>query len=308
MKKMSLSIELLLFVFLIFILKFNNQLKPIIGDEDGDYTWVDLEFNTMDDVDDYIEWRFGSYPNFYYTTEHNYALLATQNIHQSTLRDDYNRLGNLMHDLNHDNIINDYDKIGLTSGICQPTAVTMAIRYMVSTGDIVYSPQLNNNIYDSMNVFYDVTNAYIQCGWTGGSAPREYCCYYLNTLFDNYNVNYYASYTTTNFVSVLSTAYNNCLPAIAHITSSNGVGHAMTIAGYYIKHIYYIDDSAPVEEEDYPEVDLDLCFVGVNNGMIDTLDDWANVNGVLPPSLYENNYSFFNVELLSGVTYICEAS
>ena len=66
----------------------------------------------MNEVDSYIEWLYGTSPQFYYTTEHCYALLATQNIHQDTLKADYNRLGSMKHDLNHDGIINSFDEIG----------------------------------------------------------------------------------------------------------------------------------------------------------------------------------------------------
>ena len=105
---------------------------------------------------------------------------------------------------------------------------------------------------------------------------------------------------------ILSTAFDNYLPAVAHISDNEGGAHAMTIAGYYTKHIHYLDDSEQCEEWDYPEVELDIHYVAVNTGWVDTVSYWNNITGPIPLWLYEDNYSFVNVNFLDGVTYICE--
>ncbi len=314
-KKLFILLNLVSILLTSFIVSFsnNNSVEKLDNAED-EYNYQSLILDTMDDVDDYIEWRYGSYPDFSYTTEHNYGLLAIQNIDQTTLKDNYNNLGNLRHDLNHDNIINNYDNVGFDFynntdvGICQPTAVTMAIRYMISRGDITYTPQLNNDPYDQLNTFYDVAYAYIQCGWSGGSAPRLMCQLALEELFYSYSSNYASCYTETNLMYHISNAFDNYLPAIAHISDNEGHSHAMTIAGYYTKHITYLDDSAPVEPEDYPEVELYINYLAVNTGWVDTVYWWNNINSEIPLSLYEANYSFVDVNYLDGVTCICESN
>lgn len=170
-------------------------------------------------------------------------MLATQNVEQSTLKNNYNSLGNLRIDLNNDGIINDYDNLDPSNaGICQPTAVAMALRYMVLNNTFSYSNHINNDQLDINNVFYEVVEKYIGQGWTGGSASRPLCSSSLNAIFDANNYDYNASYQSSNLLSYILTIQNSQLPSIGHI-SYGTTGHAVTIVGYETFHITYIDDT-----------------------------------------------------------------
>lgn len=263
-------------------------------------------FNTMNDVDSHIYLNYGFYANFSCTTEHNYGLLAIENVNQNTLKNNYNSLGNLRHDLNNDHVIDNNDNVGIYGGICQPTAASMAIRYMTLRGDITYTPQLNNDPLDIDNVFYEISYDYISVGWQGNGAIRTMCASALNSFFDTVNSNYVASYQTTDLLSLLSNAYEDSIPLIGHFSGDDG-SHAVTISGYYAKHITYTDDTLPLEDYELPDYDFYEYYVAINTGWVDTIYDWQNYYGsTIPQWLYDNNYSYINLNDLEGVTYICE--
>lgn len=182
-------------------------------------------FNTMTDVDNYINQKYSSYSNYSLTTYHNYGLLSTFNVNQTTLGSNYNGLIN-KHDLNGDKIIDSNDNLNLSEGICQPTAVTMALRYMVLRGDLSYTPKLNNNTLDEQNIFYDVVSAYIKNNWKGGGAKRETCYKSINTYFKNLNLKFNAKYYTKNILKYIDLSYENQIPAVGHI---KGDDHLMQL-------------------------------------------------------------------------------
>lgn len=138
--------------------KYNNNLI------DNYYERDDIEelyfgnkiFNTMDELDDYLADYYDYGWDYTCTTTNNYGVLSTQNLNQSNMYHPYNLLGDLRFDLNNDNIINNNDNIG--GGICQLIAVTTLLRYLINRFNLNYTPRINNDLTNPINVFYDVVD------------------------------------------------------------------------------------------------------------------------------------------------------
>ena len=153
----------------------------------------DIIYNAREDIEDELKSKYGE-NNVRISYEVLTPYLSLANVNQTTLRDYYNNLGDKKHDLDRNHVITDKDKIGLEEGVCQPTAVSMALEYMVRREKISYTPKLNSNSLDINNIFYDVVKAYIENDWRGGAAISGKCYQALNSYFQNNNINYEASY------------------------------------------------------------------------------------------------------------------
>lgn len=284
------------FLFLIVcILSFNiNSSKNIL---DRDVTIEEKIFDTMNDVDNYLNNKYLTYNNYKLTTSHNYGVLAVKNINQTTLGNKYNNL-DFKNDLNNDMIIDSKDNLDLNNGICQPVAVTMALRYMVYRNVYSYNMKVNSNTLDEINIFYDIVNSYIKNDWSGGGASRDKCYKSINIYFDNLNVDYKAEYFTNNLMTYVDLSYNNKIPAIAHISGSNG-GHAVTICGYYTKTITYQKQVLWWTSNE----SITYNFLSITTGWYDSVE---KISIQTSSTWYENNYSYIDVNDLDGITYIKE--
>lgn len=254
-------------------------------------TVYEMIYNTETDINNYLYNKYGSYRNYSLSTSHYYGFLSVNNYNQSTLRDNYNALGSLRHDLNGDGVINNYDNVGMYEGICQPTAVSMALRYMAKRNDITFSTDIND-------VFYAVAGEYIDNGWTGGGAPRSLCYTSLNSFYYDNSFDYTAQYTESDILNYIDISYNNTLPAIAHISGDNG-GHAVSTCGYFIKNVSY---SVKVLRW-YVPVNLHFTYVAINTGWTDSgMPD----SGTSNMTVYNKNYSYIDLSNIAAVTYISE--
>ena len=254
----------------------------------------DIIMNTMDDVNNYF---YGLYDVISIETDHNYALLNIYNIDQDDLKYEYNNLNDLRYDLNNDGYISDADNLGHNDqGICQPVAATMALKYMVQTHKYEYTPFINSNPLDKINIFYDLVGTYIDLGWTGGGALRESCEDYLNAYFDKVDADYDARYLYGNILGYIEDSYNNSLPCIGHISSDNG-GHAVTICGYYKKTIEYNKKILFFNQK----ATAIHYIVAINSGW-ETVEEFSGIE--VPMSWYNANYSYIDLNNLIGITCI----
>lgn len=270
-----------------------------VVDKDADESTVSqMIFDTMQDVDNYLYSVYGNKENYSLHTMHNYGALSLINVSQTTLKTNYNSLGELRFDRNDDGKLDLYDNLDLNNeGICQPTAVAMALKYMYVRGLIDYTPRLNDNKRDINNVFYEVVDAYLQNGWQGAGAHRSLCSASMNTFFQCNGANFNATYTTSDLMDRIDEAYESRIPAIGHITGDDG-GHAVTICGYYTKQVRY------KENVFWWSIDqtIDINFIIINTG-------WVNANmpeygGGASQEDYDRNYSYIALSDLAGVTYI----
>lgn len=125
---------------------------------------------------------------------------------------------------------------------------------------------------------------------------EDLCFTSLNSYFDTFDMDYSASYQTSNILSYIKSAFNNRMPCIGHINGDNG-GHAVGICGYFIKTVKYYED-----EKSSPSTDT-YYFISITTGWF-TSDD--TVSSILPDGWYENNFSYIDVTNLAGITYIEE--
>lgn len=290
-------LTLLIFVFLLvsrcFVeIHFSNV---SILEESNSETVEDKIFETEEDIEASIYNQYGSEQDFSFRYEDKTGVLSVKNVKQDTLKINYNGLGPLRHDLNGDNIINDLDNVGPKGeGICQPTAVAMALRYMVYRKNVTYVPRLSSDSLDINNVFYEVAEAYISNGWTGGGAERSLCRKSLNTFFEKNNLNYEADYSTVNLLYFIESSHAKSVPAIGHIVGSDGA-HAVTICGFFTIKIFY------TQQWTHSNMVIIQRYAVINTG-------WKDSN--LPDSggstleEYYINYSYIDIEDLFAVTYI----
>lgn len=298
MKKIFITLltPVLLFVSIILL---PTNINYEVVDKDADETTISqMIYNTMQDVDDYVYSIYGDKQDYSMQTMHNYGVLSLINVSQTTLKTNYNSLGDLRFDRNDDGKLDLYDNLDLyNEGICQPTAVSMALKYMYVRGLIDYTPRLNDNKRDINNIFYEVVDAYLQNGWQGAGAARSLCPVSMNTFFQCNGANFNASYTTSNLLDRINEAYESRLPAIGHITG-NDSGHAVTICGYYTKQVTYKEKVLWW----WNEQTVDINFIVINTG-------WVNANmpeygGGASEDEYDRNYSYIELKDLAGVTYI----
>lgn len=254
-------------------------------------TIQEMIFDTMTDVDTYLNNLYSSKTNYTLTTSHNYGVLSKLNINQTRLGAKYNNLTN-KHDLNGDGKINSDDNLNLADGICQPVAVTMSLRYMVLRDKYSYTPTINTNALDEINIFYDVVESYISNGWKGGGAARSLCYQSINDYFNTLNVKFSASYYTSDLMTYIDASYEKQIPAIGHISGDDG-GHAVSICGYYVKTVTYTKQVLWWTETETKIYN----FIVINDG-------WTTTDTTYPEGWYEDTYSFIDVSNLTGVTYI----
>lgn len=253
-------------------------------------------FDKEEDIDNYLIGIYSNNTNFELITEQTYGNLSTLNVSQSALKEKYNDLTFMYYDLNGDGIINENDKIG-DYGICQPTAVSIALRYMVSREMYTYFPKIENDRTDVFNIFYDVLGAYIDCGWNGGGAPQNTCYDKINTYFENiHNTDFIADFYTNDYLNRILETYDKQIPAIGHISGSDG-GHAVVIAGVITKVVKYTRNVLWWEETEVKTFN----YAVVNDG-------WYTVEESLyyPMDVYYKNYSYLDVSDLDGITIISE--
>lgn len=297
-KKIYISCLSILFSFLAVIVLPQSNGKIVDNEYNDGTTISEMIYNNMSEVDNYINSLYGNKDSFLITTLHNYGVLSITNVDQSRLKAEYNALGNSKLDLNSDHKIDDYDKLDRSGkGICQPTAVTMALKYMYVRSLFDYTPRVNNDKNDVKNIFYEVVDAYIQNKWKGSDAERKMCSASLNTFFKNHNSAYKATYTTSGLLNKIDGSYDLGLPSIAHISSSS-LGHAVTICGYYIKRVTYLEDPNKTNSKKT----IDMNFIVINTGWED-----ANIEengGVFSNEEYEKNYSYIELKNIDAITYI----
>ena len=299
MKKifMTLLTAVLLCVSIILLpINYNHEIVDNAADEASVYEKI---YNTKKDVDDYIYSLYGNKTDYSMQTTHNYGALSLINVSQATLRANYNSLGDLRFDRNKDNKIDSSDNLDLKNeGICQPTAVSMALKFMFVRGLIDYTPRLNDNKRDINNIFYEVVDAYLQNGWKGAGAERSLCPASMNKFFEHNGINFNATYTTSNLMDRIDAAYGSSLPAIGHIDGDNNEGHAVTICGYYTKQVKYKEKVLWW----WNDKTVNINFIVINTG-------WVNANmpeygGGASQEDYDRNYSYIELKDLAGVTYI----
>lgn len=296
-KIISKKVLLILYVFFFLFVVINSCFVQISGKYDNaDNAYIhDMIFDSMSDVDNHLNGMYSKKTNYHLSTDHNYAVLATDNINQLTLGDKYNELP-IIHDLNKDGVIDSNDKLRTDQGICQPIAVTMALRYMKLKKMFSYVPKVNSNELDEINILYDVVSAYISNGWQGGGATREMCYKSINKFFENIGSDYRANYYNKDMILYLDAGYENYIPLIGHITGDDG-GHAVTIAGYVKKTVTY-EDRFLWRMNNY---NLKFYYAIINTGWYDSpkLETMF-----IPDGWYENNYSYIDMKNMAGITYI----
>lgn len=301
-KKFFLFVFVLLSIF-IFNVNVNDDKGVLFSSleyTDESKTISDLIYQNMNLLNDSIYEKYSDKYNIIISDEHNYGALSLWNINQNDLKSWYNALGDKRINRDFFPIINDLDNIGLNGGICQPTAVSMALRYMVKKGFISYTPTVTTDQYDIYNVFYEVVKAYIDGDWGGSGAERTDCPNYINNFFQNNNIeNYVANYIglilSSSFLSLIEESYNNYLPVIGHL-SLNDSGHAVTICGYITKCISFTN----IDNDTSERVDVREHYAIVNDG-------WYSVQpqtGSFASSLYYENYSYVNIADFVGLTVI----
>lgn len=222
--------------------------------------------------------------------------MTVRNVDQNTLKNYYNNLGGLKHDLNHDGTINDYDKIDrYNEGICQPTAVSMALQYMVWREEISYIPKLDSDQLNIHNIFYEVADAYIDNNWGGAGAHRSNCYKYINTFFANNNLNYQAYYNNgiNNLEYIHSAFFDDHRPCIGHIKGDDGF-HAVSICGYFTAVVKYTDIYNVNQK-------IEINYICINDGWEDTL---MPDSGGASMEQFNSNFSFIEESSLESVTYI----
>lgn len=281
----------LLILICVFNFRFTDYMTEILDQSDTSTIHTKI-MDTRNQVERRVIEEYGSYDDFSFKYEDLTGSLAVVNVSQFNLKNNYNNLEKKMHDLNSDNVINNLDKIG-SNGICQPTAVSMSIRYMVITGSVSYNPRLSSDPLDINNVFYEVVDSYIANGWRGGAAERKLCKNAFNTFFQKNNINLSASYHTTNLLFfVESSNYKRC-PAIGHISDANE-GHAVTICGYYTIRVKY-------STKLYNNIEKCLRFAIINDGWDES---YMPDTGGMTQETYDKNYSYINIDDLDAITYI----
>lgn len=270
-----------------------------IGDQNVDEATIsDMIYNTMSDVDYYVSSIYGTKTDFSMETMHNYGALSLINVNQTTLKNNYNNLGNLRFDRNHDGKLDVLDNLDLNNeGICQPTAVSMALKFMYKRELFDYTPRINEDKKNINNIFYEVVDAYIQNGWEGSVATRALCSASINTFFRDKRCNYSATYITGNFIDSLDIAFEKGLPAIGHINGGN-IGHAVSICGYFTKKVKYKEKVLWW----WNDKNVDIHFIIINTGFVDA--NMPEDSGGVSKEEYEKNYSYIELKDLAGVTYI----
>lgn len=298
MKKIYLTLLTSVLLLTFVILFPANNIGEVV-DKDADQATVSEKiYNTMSDVDNYVYSIYGNKKDYSMETTHNFGVLSLINVNQTTLKDNYNSLGDLRFDLNKDGKLDIYDNLDLKNeGICQPTAVSMALKFMYVRGLFDYTARLYDDKRNINNIFYEVVDAYIQNGWGGAGASRSLCHKSMNTFFKDKGCNYSATYTTSNIMDRIDEAYENSLPAIGHIDGDDG-GHAVSICGYYTKQVEYKEKVLWWWNDKI----VNINFIVINTG-------WVNANmpeygGSVPDGEYDRNYSYIELKDLVGVTYI----
>ena len=269
-------------------------------DSDEDKTVSDLIYQDLDILENVIYEKYSDKYNVVISTEHSYGALLLWNTNQTDLKKWYNALGDKR--INRDLLptINDLDNIGLNGGICQPTAVSMVLRYMIIKDYISYTPTITTETDDVYNVFYEVVKAYINEGWGGSGADRADCPEYINKFFSNNNIyDYQADYLgallSGLYLTYIDNAYNDYLPVIGHLYV-NDSGHAVTICGYITKCITYTNSI---------DITAEKTIIKEHYAIIN--DGWYTVEpqtGSFPLSLYYENYSYVNINDFVGLTVI----
>lgn len=298
MKKIFMTLLTPVLLCVSIILLPTNYNHEVVDKDTDEATVSQMIYNTMQDVDNYVYSVYGNKTDYSMQTTHNYGVLSLINVSQTTLKTNYNSLGDLRFDRNDDGKLDLSDNLDLKNeGICQPTAVSMALKFMYVRGLIDYTPRLSDNKRDINNIFYEVVDAYLQNGWQGAGAARSLCPASMNTFFKRNGANFNATYTTSNLMDRIDAAYESGMPAIGHITGDDG-GHAVTICGYYTKQVKYREKVLWW----WNDKTVNINFIVINTG-------WVNANmpeygGSVPDGEYERNYSYIELKDLAGVTYI----
>lgn len=267
-------------------------------------------FETKDKVDEYIKKQYGSKTNFAFTTTHNVGVLSTRNADSWWLTYKYNNMlewssVNNKLDLNRDGVINSKDDLGKENSICSPTAAAIIMRYLVLVGKINYTPRikydLNGSLTDSptdvFNVFYELVDSYISCGWQGSATTSQVELDSMNHFLKKNNSSLTMNFSNKNMIDKIKSNFDRGLPCVGHIVSENSdVGHTFTIAGYYTKEITYTEKVFLITQSKK----VNLHFLVINTGWTDsTMGD----SGGSTQEEYDENYSYVLLDDVYNITY-----